>query len=49
MLGVATWGGEVREAGLGRICWDGPAVVTTGQVGGTFIPPCRPAIVCGCL
>lgn len=26
VLGVATWGGEVREAGLGRICWDGPAV-----------------------
>lgn len=26
MLGVAPWGGEVREAGLGRICWDGPAV-----------------------
>ena len=32
-LGVATGGGEMREAGLGRMSWDDPAVVRWGCAG----------------
>lgn len=31
--GVATGGGEAREAGLGRMSWDDPAVVRRGCAG----------------